>query len=58
MNVYKADGTTDSDKRKLKLGETATNMCNIYVLDKGAASQVLYNDYDLDTKVDLNITWK
>lgn len=57
-NVFKADGTTDRDKRELKLGETASNMCNIYLLDKGAASQVLYSEYDLDTKVDLNITWK
>jgi hypothetical protein len=58
VNVYKADGTTDRDKRELKLGDTATNMCNIFLLDKGTVSQVLYNNYDLDTKEDLKIIWK
>lgn len=58
MMVKKADGTTDRDKTELELGETATNMCSIFLLDKGTVSQVLYSDFDLDTKEDLNITWK
>lgn len=56
--VKKADGTTDREKTELELGETATDMCTIFVLEKGTVSQVRFSDYDLDTKEELNIVWK
>jgi len=50
--VYKADGTMDSDKQKLEIGETATNMCQPFVVDKGTLTQVVHTFYDVKKNED------
>lgn len=56
--VYKDGGGIDREKEELAVGETATNMCLPFVVDKGALAQVVHNFYDLDKKEDQTITWK
>jgi hypothetical protein len=56
--VYKDDGGIDHDKAQLTVGETATNMCVPFVVDKGTVTQVVHTFYDDVKKADQIITWK
>jgi hypothetical protein len=56
--VYKDGGGIDTAKAELKIGETATNMCLPFTVDKGTVTQVVHTFYDLDKKADQTITWK
>jgi hypothetical protein len=56
--VYADDGGVDTDKARLKIGETATNMCLPFTVDKGTVTQVVHSFWDLDKKADQTITWE
>ena len=56
--VYKANGDEDLNAEKLEIGETATNMCVPYMVDKGTLTQVVYKFYDFDKHEYQTVTWK
>lgn len=56
--VYKDGGGIDHAKEDLTVGETATNMCIPFVVDKGTVTQVVHTIYDDVKKKDVTTTWK
>jgi len=49
---------TSGGKRTLEIGETATNKCETYVVDKGTLTQVTHSFFDSDKNERSTITWK
>jgi hypothetical protein len=50
--AYKKDGHMDFDKAKLTLGDTTTNMCSAFLIDKDTVTQVVHTFLDTAEKAD------
>ena len=57
-HAFAANGDRDQDAENIEIGQTATNMCQPFLVDKGTLTQVVHKVYDFDKNEYQTVTWK